>query len=182
MTNSLNEFLVSSDNDQELILLGPGNIKIPDKRELDKITELGKIKVMCYTWNVAERNQGSINAIIHSFSSIDIDDRPNIISIALQELPPSDKTFHINLVKQLTEAFKTTHYILSWVRRWSQMQIVIVKNNLKNFILSFSYKWIPSKYVSKPIRTKGCITIFIKILHLSCAFISCHFSRMLIIF
>uniref|UniRef100_A0A0N5CI34 IPPc domain-containing protein n=1 Tax=Strongyloides papillosus TaxID=174720 RepID=A0A0N5CI34_STREA len=161
----------------KLTLLGPGNVKIPDKEEFNRITESGCIKVMCYTWNIAERSQSSIDAICNSFHSIPSIDRPHIIGISLQELPPSDRTFHLNIVKQLTNLFTNTHYLLSWVRRWSQIQIIIVKNCLKKFTVSFNYKWIPSKIVSKPVRTKGSIATYVKILHLSCVFISCHFSH-----
>ncbi|CEF60878.1 72 kDa inositol polyphosphate 5-phosphatase [Strongyloides ratti] len=177
MTYSLQNYSLFSDEDQKLTLLGPGNVKIPTKEEFNALTEFGHIKVMCYTWNIAERRQSSVDAICHSFSSIPLKDRPHIIGISLQELPPSDRTFHLNIVKQLTLLFKNTHFMLSWVRRWSQIQIIMVKNNMKKFIVSFNYKWIPCKVLSKPIRTKGCIATFVKILHLSCVFISCHFSH-----
>lgn len=160
-----------------LTLLGPGNVEIPTKEDFNTLTEGGYIKVMCYTWNIAERKQCSVDAICNSFSSIALKDRPHIIGISLQELPPSDRTFHLNIIKQLTTSFKNSHFMLSWVRRWSQIQILMVKNDMKKYIVSFNYKWIPCKVLSKPIRTKGCIATFVKILHLSCAFISCHFSH-----
>uniref|UniRef100_A0AC35TKY1 IPPc domain-containing protein n=1 Tax=Rhabditophanes sp. KR3021 TaxID=114890 RepID=A0AC35TKY1_9BILA len=177
MSRSLNSQEDVASCCEKVHVVGPGNVKLLSQNEIDKITDNGNVKVMCFTWNIAEKNVHAIKALCHLFKQIPLTERPHIIAISLQELPPSDVTFHTKVISALEKCLDETHCTMCWVRRWSQIQIVMVAKKIKNNVSTFSYRFLPCKMLAKPVRTKGSIVIYMKIFKMTCAFISCHFSH-----
>uniref|UniRef100_A0A915DMA6 Inositol polyphosphate-related phosphatase domain-containing protein n=1 Tax=Ditylenchus dipsaci TaxID=166011 RepID=A0A915DMA6_9BILA len=171
------------------------------------VNEEGRVTVMCFTWNIAckvgftvdyyeartensevrersmtaemqhyEANRGlhRLNAV---FAKIPSKERPDLIAVALQELPPSTFKFHNHVVEVVGEALCTTHRVYCWVRKWSQMFIIFIRKRLSIYTSHPEYKFIATNKVAKPFKTKGAIGICFRVLQTSCVFIACHLTH-----
>ncbi|KAI1712302.1 72 kDa inositol polyphosphate 5-phosphatase [Ditylenchus destructor] len=159
-------------------VIGPGGIVLPRLSELPQLVdENGKVTVMCFTWNIAGKAQRGLHRLNAVFSKISPKERPDIIAVALQELPSSTIKFHSHVVEVVGEALSTTHRVFCWVRKWSQMMIIFIRKRLSVYTSHPEYKFIATSRVAKPFKTKGAIGICFRLLQTSCVFIACHLTH-----
>ncbi|KAI1711635.1 phosphatidylinositol 3,4,5-trisphosphate 5-phosphatase 2 [Ditylenchus destructor] len=159
-------------------VIGPGGIVLPRLSELPQLVdENGKVTVMCFTWNIAGKAQRGLHRLNAVFSKISSKERPDIIAVALQELPSSTIKFHSHVVEVVGEALSTTHRVFCWVRKWSQMMIIFIRKRLSVYTSHPEYKFIATSRVAKPFKTKGAIGICFRLLQTSCVFIACHLTH-----
>uniref|UniRef100_A0A915DPC8 Inositol polyphosphate-related phosphatase domain-containing protein n=1 Tax=Ditylenchus dipsaci TaxID=166011 RepID=A0A915DPC8_9BILA len=157
---------------------GPGGIFLPRLNELSQlVNEEGRVTVMCFTWNIACKANRGLHRLNAVFAKIPSKERPDLIAVALQELPPSTFKFHNHVVEVVGEALCTTHRVYCWVRKWSQMFIIFIRKRLSIYTSHPEYKFIATNKVAKPFKTKGAIGICFRVLQTSCVFIACHLTH-----
>uniref|UniRef100_A0A1I8ECD7 IPPc domain-containing protein n=1 Tax=Wuchereria bancrofti TaxID=6293 RepID=A0A1I8ECD7_WUCBA len=122
-----------------ITVLGPGGVTIPEVDRLKYLIPDGTVTVMCLTWNVASRL---------------------LVSLVF-------KYYHQETVKSLAEVVADTHLIFCWVRKWSQMVIVFIREPLVAYTSTPEWQFISCSPIVKPVRTKGAIAVFFRIFQAS---------------
>ncbi|MCP9266142.1 hypothetical protein DINM_021625 [Dirofilaria immitis] len=113
-----------------ITVLGPGGVTIPEVDRLRHLIPNGTITVMCLTWNVASRSQNHLSKIEKLITSEQSADRADLICLCFQELPSINAYYHQETVKSLATAVADTHLVFCWVRKWSQMVTVFIREPL----------------------------------------------------
>ncbi|KAH7724566.1 Endonuclease/Exonuclease/phosphatase family protein [Aphelenchoides avenae] len=158
-------------------VVGPGGIFMPRQYELEEMVDGDSITVMCFTWNINCKPASGLRRLNEVFAKIPPQERPDLIAVALQELPTSTFKFHHQMVGILGEALETTHRVYCWVRKWSQMLIIFIRKRLSLYTSHPEYRFVATSRVAKPFRTKGAIGICFRILQTSIVFIACHLTH-----
>ncbi|KAI6172275.1 Endonuclease/exonuclease/phosphatase family protein [Aphelenchoides besseyi] len=171
-------------------VVGPGGVLLPQRHELTEMLEDGSVSVMCFTWNIAAKSVRSLEMLSELFSKMDANERPDVIAIALQELPTSTlyvknkisvhfrfSRFHRDMVAIVEKALNDTHRVYCWVRKWSQMVLVFMRRKLSLYASCPEYQFIATKRLASPFRTKGAIGICFRLLQTTCVFIACHLTH-----
>ncbi|KAI6197186.1 Endonuclease/exonuclease/phosphatase family protein [Aphelenchoides besseyi] len=158
-------------------VVGPGGVLLPQRHELTEMLENGSVSVMCFTWNIAAKSVRSLEMLSELFSKVNANERPDVIAIALQELPTSTIRFHRDMVAIVEKALNDTHRVYCWVRKWSQMVLVFMRRKLSLYASCPEYQFIATKRLASPFRTKGAIGICFRLLQTTCVFIACHLTH-----
>ncbi|KAI6229858.1 Endonuclease/exonuclease/phosphatase family protein [Aphelenchoides fujianensis] len=137
----------------------------------------GKVSVMTFTWNIASKSVRSLEQLSDLFRKVQPDERPDVIVIALQELPASTIHFHRDMVAVVEKAVEDTHRVYCWVRKWSQMVMVFIRRKLSLYASYPEYQFVATKRLASPFRTKGAIGICFRLLQTSCVFVACHLTH-----
>ncbi|KHJ90997.1 hypothetical protein OESDEN_09144 [Oesophagostomum dentatum] len=101
----------------------------------------------------------------------------DIIIIALQELPPSTKTFHEEALAIIVRPLRQTHSTLISYRAWTQMVFVFIRKAHTRFTTEPIAKFVPATTIAKPVRTKGAIGVCLRIYQRWTVIIACHLSH-----
>ncbi|EFO21209.2 endonuclease/Exonuclease/phosphatase [Loa loa] len=160
-----------------ITVLGPGGVTIPEVDRLRHLIPDGTITVMCLTWNVASRSQNHLSNIGKLITNERPTDRADLICLCFQELPSINAYYHQETVKSLTEAVADTHLIFCWVRKWSQLVIVFIRESLVAYTSTPEWQFISCSPIVKPVRTKGAIAVFFRIFQTSVIFVACHMTH-----
>ncbi|VDK72940.1 unnamed protein product [Litomosoides sigmodontis] len=160
-----------------ITVVGPGGVTIPEVDRLRHLIPNGTITVMCLTWNVASRSQNHLSKIEKLLSNERPTARADLICLCFQELPSINASYHQETVKTLAKAVADTHLIFCWVRKWSQMAIVFIREPLVAYASSPEWKFISCSPIVKPVRTKGAIAVFFRIFQASIIFVTCHMTH-----
>ncbi|GMT07384.1 hypothetical protein PENTCL1PPCAC_29558 [Pristionchus entomophagus] len=156
-----------------------GNASVPSYDCLVKNIPDRMLNVCCMTWNVNEK-PATILKTIGNFldkkrTATALED---IVAIAIQEIPPQNRSFHEEALSVIEPLILATHTIYFSHRAWSQMlMIFIAKPHLRYAIDEPSVKFIPCKAVAKPIRTKGSIGVCFKVYQRIFVVVASHFSH-----
>lgn len=73
-------------------MTGPGGVYLPRAAELGQLLDHGtedSVSTMCFTWNIAGKANRSLSRLNSLFAKMAPRERPSLIALALQELPPS---------------------------------------------------------------------------------------------
>ncbi|OZC09217.1 endonuclease/exonuclease/phosphatase family protein [Onchocerca flexuosa] len=160
-----------------VMVLGPGGVTIPEMDRLRHLIPDGTITVMCLTWNVASRSQNHLSKIEKLITSEQSADRADLICLCFQELPSINAYYHQETVKSLAKAVTDTHLIFCWVRKWSQMVIIFIRESLVAYTSTPEWQFISFSPIVKPVRTKGAIAVFFRIFQASVIFVTCHMTH-----
>ncbi|KAI6183755.1 IPPc domain-containing protein [Aphelenchoides bicaudatus] len=98
-------------------VVGPGGVLLPQRQELAEMVDDEHIQIMCFTWNINSKSVRSLEMLSDMFQKMEPRTRPDVISIALQELPASTVYFHSDMVAVVEKALKDTHRVYCWVRK-----------------------------------------------------------------
>uniref|UniRef100_A0A914H4E9 Inositol polyphosphate-related phosphatase domain-containing protein n=1 Tax=Globodera rostochiensis TaxID=31243 RepID=A0A914H4E9_GLORO len=160
-------------------VLGPGGVSLPRRSELWRLLDSGEdaISVMCFTWNIAGKAACSLPQLNSLFTNMCPRERPSLIALALQEVPPSTLKFHASVVQQIGHSLDSTHRVFCWVRKWSQMLVIFVRHRLALFTSHPEYRFVAGANIARPFRTKGAIGICFRLLQCHCVFIACHLTH-----
>uniref|UniRef100_A0A915PQP8 Inositol polyphosphate-related phosphatase domain-containing protein n=1 Tax=Setaria digitata TaxID=48799 RepID=A0A915PQP8_9BILA len=160
-----------------ITVVGPGGVIIPEVDQLRHLTPDGTISVMCLTWNVASRSQNHLSKIKKLITSERPTDRADLICLCFQELPSINPHYHQETVKLLAKAVDDTHLTFCWVRKWSQMMIVFIREPLVVYTSTPEWQFISCTPIVKPVRTKGAIAVYFQIFQASVIFVTCHMTH-----
>ncbi|VIO86455.1 Uncharacterized protein BM_BM5999 [Brugia malayi] len=160
-----------------ITVLGPGGVTIPEVDRLKDLIPDGTVTVMCLTWNVASRSQNHLSKIGKLITNERPADRADLICLCFQELPSINAYYHQETVKSLAEVVADTHLIFCWVRKWSQMVIVFIREPLVAYTSTPEWQFISCSPIVKPVRTKGAIAVFFRIFQASVIFVTCHMTH-----
>ncbi|EJW82057.1 endonuclease/Exonuclease/phosphatase [Wuchereria bancrofti] len=160
-----------------ITVLGPGGVTIPEVDRLKYLIPDGTVTVMCLTWNVASRSQNHLSKIGKLITNERPADRADLICLCFQELPSINAYYHQETVKSLAEVVADTHLIFCWVRKWSQMVIVFIREPLVAYTSTPEWQFISCSPIVKPVRTKGAIAVFFRIFQASVIFVTCHMTH-----
>ncbi|KAL3122894.1 hypothetical protein niasHT_010294 [Heterodera trifolii] len=160
-------------------VFGPGGVSLPRKSELRNLLDSGEdaISVMCFTWNIAGKASRCLPQLNSLFSNMCPRERPSLIALALQEVPPSTLKFHDSVVQQIGHSLDATHRVFCWVRKWSQMLVIFIRHRLALFTSHPEYRFVAGSNIARPFRTKGAIGICFCLLQCRCVFIACHLTH-----
>ncbi|KAM3726537.1 Phosphatidylinositol polyphosphate 5-phosphatase type IV [Dirofilaria immitis] len=160
-----------------ITVLGPGGVTIPEVDRLRHLIPNGTITVMCLTWNVASRSQNHLSKIEKLITSEQSADRADLICLCFQELPSINAYYHQETVKSLATAVADTHLVFCWVRKWSQMVTVFIREPLIAYTSTPEWQFISFSPIVKPVRTKGAIGVCFRIFQASVIFVTCHMTH-----
>ncbi|KAL3981946.1 Endonuclease/Exonuclease/phosphatase family protein [Acanthocheilonema viteae] len=160
-----------------ITVVGPGGVTIPEVDRLRHLIPDGTVTVMCLTWNVASRSQNNLSKIEKLISNEQPTARADLICLCFQELPSINAYYHQETVKTLAKAVVDTHLIFCWVRKWSQMVIVFIRESLVAYTSTPEWQFISCSPIVKPVRTKGAIAVFFRIFQTSVIFMTCHMTH-----
>ncbi|VDN57864.1 unnamed protein product [Dracunculus medinensis] len=88
----------------------------------------------------------------------------------------------MSLTFYFLESLMDSYWIYCWVRKWSQMIILLIRSTILHYLSVPEWKFISSSTITKPIRTKGAIVIKFKLFQATFLFIGCHLSRLSYVF
>uniref|UniRef100_A0A914H3N1 Inositol polyphosphate-related phosphatase domain-containing protein n=1 Tax=Globodera rostochiensis TaxID=31243 RepID=A0A914H3N1_GLORO len=133
-------------------VLGPGGVSLPRRSELWRLLDSGEdaISVMCFTWNIAGKAACSLPQLNSLFTNMCPRERPSLIALALQEVPPSTLKFHASVVQQIGHSLDSTHRVFCWVRKWSQMLVIFVRHRLALFTSHPEYRFVAGANIARP--------------------------------
>ncbi|CAG9533477.1 unnamed protein product [Cercopithifilaria johnstoni] len=161
-----------------MTVIGPGGVTIPEVDRLRHLIPDGTITVMCLTWNVATRSQNHLSRIEKLISN---EQRPtaraDVICLCFQELPSTNAYYHQETVKSLAKAVADTHLMFCWVRKWSQMVVIFIREPLVAYISAPEWQFISFSPFVKPVKTKGAIAVFFRVFQISVIFVTCHMTH-----
>ncbi|EPB67881.1 endonuclease/exonuclease/phosphatase family protein [Ancylostoma ceylanicum] len=107
-------------------VVGYGNVPIPSKDNIAKLLDR-KLSIRAITWNINEKPAKTLDLLANNLEQIPDSLVEDIIIIALQEIPPSTKTFHEDALAIIAKPLRQTHSTLFSYRAWSQMVLVFMK-------------------------------------------------------
>ncbi|GMT36221.1 hypothetical protein PFISCL1PPCAC_27518 [Pristionchus fissidentatus] len=188
-STSSSHYIATGDNNWTLVhhtrlnprhnVVGFGNASIPSYECLVKNIPDRILNVCCITWNVNEKPATILktigNFLDKKMTATALED---IVAIAIQEIPPQNRSFHEEALSVIEPLILRTHTIYFSHRAWSQMlMIFMAKPHLKYAIDEPSVKFIPCKAVAKPIRTKGSIGVCFRVYQRMFVVVASHFSH-----
>uniref|UniRef100_A0A914C902 Inositol polyphosphate-related phosphatase domain-containing protein n=1 Tax=Acrobeloides nanus TaxID=290746 RepID=A0A914C902_9BILA len=130
------------EQNEKASVFGPGGVALPRLSELPELVHNDQIKIMCFTWNICAKPASGLKRMHELFEKIPINDRPDVIAIALQELPNATLKFHNRMVSGIGDAIQSTHRVFCWVRKWTQMLIVFMKKRLCFYTSKPEYQFV----------------------------------------
>ncbi|EYC10118.1 hypothetical protein Y032_0057g2770 [Ancylostoma ceylanicum] len=157
-------------------VVGYGNVPIPSKDNIAKLLDR-KLSIRAITWNINEKPAKTLDLLANNLEQIPDSLVEDIIIIALQEIPPSTKTFHEDALAIIAKPLRQTHSTLFSYRAWSQMVLVFMKKAHTRFATEPMAKFVPATTLAKPVRTKGAIGVCLRIYQRWTVIIACHLSH-----
>ncbi|CAJ0601708.1 unnamed protein product [Cylicocyclus nassatus] len=157
-------------------VVGFGNVPIPSKDNIAKLIDR-KLSIRAITWNINEKPVKTLDLLSDHLEHIPENILEDIIIIALQELPPSTKTFHEDALAIIVKPLRQTHNTLISYRAWSQMIFVFIKKAHTRFATEPMAKFVPASTIVKPVRTKGAIGVCLRIYQRWTVIIASHLSH-----
>ncbi|KJH51733.1 endonuclease/exonuclease/phosphatase family protein [Dictyocaulus viviparus] len=156
------------------IVTGFGNALIPSDDGIAKLVNR-KLSIRAITWNINEKPVGALDLLInHMKLAGKLED---MILIALQEISPSNTTFHVDFTMIASKVLHHTHVTYMSYRAWSQMVLIFIRKYHIRFATKPLAKFVSVNTLPKPIRTKGAIGVCFRIYQRWTVIIACHLSH-----
>ncbi|KAK6752006.1 hypothetical protein RB195_003432 [Necator americanus] len=157
-------------------VVGFGNVPIPSKDNIAKLRDR-KLSIRAITWNINEKPVKTLDLLADHLDHIPENLLEDIIIVALQEIPPSTKTFHEEALAIIMKPLRQTHSTFISYRAWSQMIFVFMRKAHTRFTTEPIAKFVPATTLAKPVRTKGAIGVCLRIYQRWTVIIACHLSH-----